>query len=136
MFLLTQINCLPTPTECLRKNQIVIGFASKGYSDYQDRLGFQTAPENLDFKVELKFQEIEKYEQTNDFDVRCGLEKAINYARATGAAAAAAAALPLLLSVYALCSTTAMRRRSIDATGANISEAGQEGHRVRLELNS
>ena len=60
----------------------------------------------------------------------------MNYARATSAAAAAAAALPLLLRVYAICSTAAMRRLSIDATGANISQAGKEGRGVRLKLDS
>ena len=61
------------------------------------------------------------------------VKKPIDYARATSAAAAAAAAaLPLLLSVHVLRSTAAMRRLSIDATGANISQAGQEGHGVRL----
>ena len=73
------------------------------------------------FEGQKFFQEIEntKYEYTNGCDVdRCELRKIIDCARATSAAAAAAAALPLLLGVCALCYTAAMRRLSIDATGA------------------
>ena len=98
------------------KDPTMIGLASKEHSNYQNIIGLKALartppPKKKSCEFEIKVQEIEKYEQINGFDVRCGLRKKIDYARATNVAAAAVA-LPLLilLSVCSLCYMAAMRR--------------------------
>ena len=54
----------------------MIGFASKGYSYYANRIGFETACENPPppkngFEVEINFQEIEKHKIRTNQRLRC-----------------------------------------------------------------
>ena len=118
-------------TACLRKTCCNYAwFACIDHSDYQNRIGLKTACENPNrFWSWTKIPWNWKI-QTNQ-RLRCDIrvKKSTDYVRATSAAAVAAAAaaaaavaaLPLLLSVYDLCSTAAMRRLSVDATGARCS---------------
>ena len=57
------------------EDPIMNGFASRGYSDYPNRIGFETACENPNkkngFEFEINFQGIEKYKIRTNHRLRC-----------------------------------------------------------------
>ena len=106
-----------------------MGFASKGYSDYPNRIGFETAYENPNkknaFDFETKFQEIEKYKiRTNQrlrYTPGMRVEKSnrlsSSYECCCCCCCCCCCSAAADGRVRDLCCTAVMRRLSIDATG-------------------